>query len=143
VLPEAGRAVEVKGGIAMILATFAENNRLKVQKDDCGDAIIPGKYGHIYEYGSGKLGVCIMSNWGNAYRWNRTRAAFIAAGMDITQNCDQEGCATFDPENETQAKIAMLHAKVRTRRQVSPERREAMIANLARARQERQSISLV
>ena len=48
-----------------MINTFAENNRLKVEKDDCGDAIIPGKYGHIYEYGSGKLGVCIMSNSGN------------------------------------------------------------------------------
>ena len=127
----------------MILTTFAENNRLKVQKDDCGDAIIPGKYGHIYEYGSGRLGVCIMSHSGSACRWNRTRAAFIVAGMDITQNCDQEGCATFDPGNAEQAKIAMLHAKVRARRRVSPERREAMIANLGRARQDRQSISLV
>ena len=126
-----------------MINTFAENNRLKVEKDDCGDAIIPGKYGHIYEYGSGKLGVCIMSNSGNAFRWNRARAAFIASGIDVTQNGDTEGCATFDPENATRAKIAMLHAKVRRRRQVSPARREAMIANLVRARQERQLISLV
>ena len=126
-----------------MINTFAENNRLKVEKDDCGDAIIPGKYGHIYEYGSGKLGVCIMSNSGNAFRWNRARAAFIASGIDVTQNGDTEGCATFDPENATRARIAMLHAKVRRRRQVSPARREAMIANLVRARQERQLISLV
>ena len=126
-----------------MINTFAENNRLKVEKDDCGDAIIPGKYGHIYEYGSGKLGVCIMSNSGNAFRWNRAREAFIASGIDVTQNGDTEGCATFDPENATRAKIAMLHAKVKMKRQVSPERREAMIANLARARQDRQSISLV
>ena len=126
-----------------MINTFAENNRLKVEKDDCGDAIIPGKYGHIYEYGSGKLGVCIMSNSGNAFRWNRARAAFIASGIDVTQNGDTEGCATFDPENATRSKIAMLHAKVKMKRQVSPERREAMIANLARARQDRQSISLV
>jgi hypothetical protein len=84
-----------------------------------------------------------MSNSGNAYRWNRARAAFIAAGMKITQNGDHEGCAVFDPENGEQAKTAMLHAKVRTRRQVSPERREAMLANLARARQDRQPISSV
>ena len=127
----------------MILTTFAEKNRLKVSKDDCDDAIIAGKHGNIYEYGSGKLGVCIMSNSGNAYRWNRARAVFIAAGMEITQNGDHEGCAKFDPENAEQAKTAMLHAKGRTRRQVSPERREAMLANLARARQDRQPISLV
>ena len=126
----------------MTLTILAEKKRLKVQKDDCGDAIILGKHGHIYEYGSSKLGVCIMSNSGNAYRWNRARAAFTAAGMEITQNGDHEGCATFDPNNTAQAKTAMLHAKVRTRRQVSPERRKAMIAHLARARQGRQSISL-
>src|SRR5439155_17403022 len=80
---------------------------------------------------------------GMAFRWNRARAAFIASGIDVTQNGDTEGCATFDPENATRAKIAMLHAKVKMKRQVSPERREAMIANLARARQDRQSISLV
>src|SRR5260370_40613316 len=97
-----------KEGHVMILTTFAENNRLKVSKDDCGDAVILGKYGDIYEYGPGKLGVCIMSNSGNAYRWNRARAAFIAAGMEITQNGDHEGCATFDPENGEQAKTAML-----------------------------------
>ena len=127
----------------MILTTFAENNRLKITKDDCGDAIIAGKYGHIYEYGSGKLGVCIMSNSGNAYRWNRTSTAFRDAGMEITQNGEHEGCARFDPNNAAQAKTAMRHAKVRTRRQVSRERREALIANLARARQVRRSISLV
>src|SRR5712691_7029585 len=126
-----------------MIHTFAENNRLKVQKDECGDAIIPGKYGHIYEYGSGKLGVCIMSNSGNVHRWNRSRAAFTAAGMDITQNGDHERCATFDPKNATQVKTAMLYARVRMKRQVSPERREAMISNLARARQDRQSISFV
>jgi hypothetical protein len=124
----------------MTLTTFAENNRLTVKKDDCGDAIIQGKYGHIYEYGSGKLGVCITSNSGNAYRWNRTRAAFIAAGMELSQNGHDEGCATFDPTDATQARTAMVHAKVRVRRRVSPKTREAMMANLARARQDRQSI---
>jgi hypothetical protein len=49
----------------------------------------------------------MMSESGNAYRWNRARAAFIAAGMEITQNGDYEGCATFDPGNATQVKEAI------------------------------------
>ena len=127
----------------MLLNNFAEQHRLTIMKDDCGDVIIPGKYGHLYEYSSDKLGVCVMSSSGNRYRWNRTCAAFAAAGMKITQNGDHEGCATFDPNNATQAKTAILHARVSARRRVSPERREAMIASLVRARQVRQSISLV
>jgi hypothetical protein len=128
--------------LAMIVE-FADEHRLKVEKDDCGDAIIPGKYGYVYEYGTRKLGVCMMSESGTAYRWNRTRAAFIAAGMEITQSGDYEGCATFDPGNSTQVKEAINHAKVKTKRQVDPKYREAMLANLARARKVRQSTSSV
>ena len=120
-----------------MIYAIGQSNRLKVSKDECGDASICGKHGHIYEHGAGRLGVCIISKSGNAYRWNRARAAFAAAGMDITQNGDQEGCATFDPENATQAKTAMLHAKIRARKQLSAEHREAVLARLAIARQVR------
>lgn len=51
-----------------MIVKFADEHRLMVGKDHCGDAIIPGKYGHVYEYGTGRLGVCMMSESGNAYR---------------------------------------------------------------------------
>lgn len=46
---------------------------------------------------------------------NRARAAFITAGMEITQNGDHKGCATFDPGNATQVKQAIGNAKVKRR----------------------------
>ena len=123
----------------MTLVDFAEKQRMKVKKDECGDGIICGKYGHIFEYGSGRLGVCIMSATGTAHRWKRAREAFIAAGMQITQNGDTEGCAVFDPADQKQVTAAVQHTKVRPRKQVSPECRKVMLANLDRARQVRLS----
>lgn len=127
----------------MEMVHFAEKHRLKITNDDCGDAIISGKHGHIYEYGSGKLGVCVLSRLGNAYRWNRIRKTFTLAGFEIVQNGDYEGCATFDPENVDQARTAIRCAGVKPKRQVNPEARQTMIANLARARQVKQRVSLL
>jgi hypothetical protein len=41
----------------VMIVEFADEHRLKVGKDDCGDAIIPGKYGHVYEYGTRRRSV--------------------------------------------------------------------------------------
>ena len=122
----------------MEMAHFAEKHRLKITNDDSGDEIISGKYGHIYEYGSRRLGVCILSRLGNAYRWNHVRKTLAFAGFEIIQNGDYEGCATFDPENIDEARTAIRCAGVKPKRQVNPETRQAMIANLARARQVKQ-----
>ena len=32
----------------MNITEFAEGHRLKTQRDECGDVIVPGKSGHIY-----------------------------------------------------------------------------------------------
>ena len=125
-----------------LLKTFAERNKLKITRDECDDAIISGKQGHIYEYGSGKVGICIMSRSGNVYRWNKFRRAFQEAGMEITQNGEYEGCAIFDPENDDQVALAIRCAGIKRKRQVRTETRDVMIANLAMARQVRSSISL-
>jgi len=121
----------------MTLLDFASNQRMKVKNDECGDAIICGKYGHIFEYGSGKLGVCILSVTGTAHRWNRAREAFLAADMRVTQNGDTEGCAVFNPTDQKQVAAATRHARVRPRKKVKPEFRETMLGNLARAREVR------
>jgi hypothetical protein len=114
----------------MTLETFAFENRLKTEKDACGDVIIPGKRGHIYEHGLEILGVCIVSESGNAYSWNRAREAFAAVGMKIRQSGDAEGCATFDHESATQVKTALRYAEISPRKRISPEHRRVAIANL-------------
>ena len=126
----------------MTLATFAEQNKLKVKSDDCGDAIIPGKYGHIYEHNGTELGVMFMPPRTEAEPWGRWRPkawgnfkrAAAAAGMTLRQNGDSEGCLSFDPKNKEQARLAIKIAKVRPKRQRTPEQVARFVAAIQNAR---------
>lgn len=42
----------------MTLKELAAKYRLRIRLDGCGDPIIPGKRGHIYEHSATQLGVC-------------------------------------------------------------------------------------
>ncbi len=52
----------------MMIQQFAEKHKLKMARDECGDAIIRGKRGHLY-FDRGAL--CAM--WTDAPPMNRTR----------------------------------------------------------------------
>lgn len=122
----------------MTLAEFAEKHRLKVRRDESNDVIVPGRFGHLYEYSADRFGACIALEGKKApktYRWNRARDAFVAAGMKIVQRGDAEGCATFSPHDEKQVKLAIQHLGIRTKRQISPERRDALLERLVLARE--------
>jgi hypothetical protein len=121
----------------MSLAEFAGKQRLKVRRDECNDVIVPGRFGHLYEYSADQFGACIVTEsrkTPRVYRWNRARDAFAASGMKIVQSGDAEGCATFSPHNEKHVELILQHLGIRTKRQISPERRKALLASLARAR---------
>lgn len=126
----------------MTLANFAEKNRLKVMRDDLGDTIIPGKQGHVYEYSATELGVMFMpprtqaEPWGRwcPKTWGNFKRAAVAAGMTARQNGDSEGCLSFDPKNNEQAKLAIKIAKVRPKRQPTPEQVAKFVAATQNAR---------
>jgi hypothetical protein len=124
------------------LADFAEKNRLKVKRDDLGDAIILGKQGHLYEYSATELGVMFMppstesEPWGRwcPKTWGNLMRAAAAAGMTLRQNGDSEGCLSFDPKNSEQAKLAIKIAKVRPKRQSTPDQVARFLAAVQNAR---------
>ncbi len=104
------------------ITEFAQRHRLQVNRDTRdGTTIIPGRKGesHIFEYDDELMGVLVMPNAGTAHWWNAARAAFLSAGMQITQDADGEGVATFDPENPEQVRLALQYADVKRRRSVS------------------------
>lgn len=103
----------------MDIKNFAEQHRLNTKKDVCGDTIIPGKYGNIFDGFEHGLGVCIMHD-ASVGKWNNARRAMESAGFTVRQDGDTEGAAIFDPENKTQARLAIKLAKVKTRRVMSP-----------------------
>jgi len=123
----------------MTFEQFAEKHRLRINTDPAdGTPVIWGHRGksHVYEYGEGILGVMILPETGSSHWWTAARKAFLAAGMQIRQNGDFEGAATFDPQNPEQVKVALKHADVRPRREVSPAQREALTKARAMARPE-------
>ncbi len=126
----------------MTLAIFAEQNRLKVKRDDCGEAIIPGKYGQIYEYNNTELGVMFMPPPTKAEplgrwcprTWGNFKGAAAAAGMTLLQDGDSEGCLSFDPKNKAQVKLALKIARVRPKLQRTPEQVARFVAAIQNAR---------
>jgi hypothetical protein len=59
--------------------------------------------------------------------WVRSREKFVAIGMTIAQNGDQEGAAIFDPSDSKQAKAAIQAIQARKMRKLSRERRASLL----------------
>src|SRR6516165_5415545 len=104
----------------MTIQDFATKYRLHTRLDDDQTTIVPGKYGHIFDYDDDSLGVLIMPKKPRLYYWGFRRTAFLQAGFTVTQNGDHEGAATFDPQNPAQAKLAIKSAGIKPRRIPSP-----------------------
>lgn len=98
------------------LSDFAAAHRLRVKRAVDGTDIIPGKYGHVYEYGEGQLGVLILPLPPQRKYWGRAKAKLLAAGFTVRQSGDGEGAATFDPADPEQAKLAIKVAGIGRRR---------------------------
>jgi hypothetical protein len=113
----------------MELKEFAQKYSLRVKrsKQDDTDNII-GKYGEVYEYGDGTLGVMLMPDPPRRGLWVRSRERFEVLGMTITQNGDQEGVAVFDPSNPHQAQAAIKAIRAKKMRKLSSERRVKLVA---------------
>jgi hypothetical protein len=128
----------------MTLKEFANTNRLKVTLDDCGDPVIAGKCGEIYEQATDTLAVLFMppSKTDHCGRWcpkvwNNFRRTGEALGMRSILNGDSEGAMIFDPESNEQVRLAIKIAKARVKRVVSEDRRAVLAATLAAARASR------
>jgi hypothetical protein len=113
----------------MDLREFAAKHGLPLRRvQDDATVIIPGREGHshIFEYGSGLLGVMVMPETGTAHRWRSARSAFGAAGMTIRQDGDGEGTASFCPDKLDQVRVALRYARVRSKRRVSETQRKRL-----------------
>ena len=103
---------------------FADTYRVRARRDECGELILPGRIGHVYEHGAGKFGIYLSCATKRA--WSSAKRTLTAAGFTIRQNGETEGTALFDPENEQQARLALEIARIRKRRVVTAEHRQRM-----------------
>jgi hypothetical protein len=109
---------------------FAETYRVLTRRDDCGELIVPGRMGHVYEHCPGRFGVYVECATKRA--WSAAKRTLMAAGFTVRQNGDTEGTAVFDPANGQQARLALETVRVRKRRALTHEQRQAMAERLGR-----------
>jgi hypothetical protein len=133
----------------MDIKTFAEQYRIKTRKDSCDEPVIPGKprktkwvedKSHIYENGDGQFGLCLMNPLPypeSKGKYRNAQKRLLAAGFIQSQDGDSEGTFLFDPTNAIQSKLAIREAGIKVRRQLTPERLQAMQAHGAMLAQNR------
>lgn len=107
---------------------FADTYRVRARRDECGELILPGRVGHVYEHGPGRFGVYLSC--ASARAWSAAKRALTGEGFTIRQNGDMEGTALFDPANAQQARLALDIARIRKRRVLTPEQRQKMAVQL-------------
>ena len=106
----------------MTIITFAEKNRLRLRRDECGDPIVVGKLGQRYQHDDGLVGLALMCPNGDDPRLGNTLRArmrkALREGLELVQQGDYESSLLFNPQDHAQAKLAIrLVGCKRTRRQ--------------------------
>ena len=101
-----------------ILQKFAERFRLKERRDECHDFFVGGKSGQLYEYNPERLAVLFMGD--TKRQWNDAKKKLAAAGFELMQDCDEEGSASFDPEDADQCQVAIQVIQAKKRRVLTP-----------------------
>jgi hypothetical protein len=98
------------------LQQFVAHHRVRLNRDECHDAIVRGKLGHLYEHAAGQFGIVLEAQANSAsldttLRVRRRRA--IAAGFFLHQEGDSEAILLFDSDDAKQSALAirLIHAK--------------------------------
>ena len=106
---------------------------VRSRREEDGERIIPGRFGHIYAHGpdSNTFGAVLLSPSSsrvldNTLRSRKRRA--LRAGFEIIVDGDAEGIFLFDLTNQQNANFAIRIVGVRKKRRQSP----AQLANLMR-----------
>ena len=110
-----------------LLTTFGERFRVGTQRDSCGEQIILGKRGHIFEDGE-RLGVFLALP--TAKRWGFLRRKLQQAGFIPKQTGDTEGTLIFDSTDQSRGRIALEAVRTKVRRVPS----QRQLDQLARTR---------
>jgi len=100
---------------------FAAQYRVRVRRDECAELVIPGKRGHVFEYGANRFGVILML--ATKKRWNFLKRKLVAAGLQLKQDAETEGALLFDPANGAQARISLEVIRARFCRGLSDAQR--------------------
>lgn len=116
----------------MDIKEFAEQHRLRVHRDDCGDLVISGKNGNIFDGYGEQLGLYLA--FSSVRQWKSAKKQLEKVDCVCRQNGDIEGILTFNPAHKTQVQLAIKLARIRVKRVLTPEKRHALSIRLSNAR---------
>ena len=110
-------------------AAFMNPFRLQAKRDACGDLVVQGRFGHLYEHGAGVIGIVLEDyadsrTGGRSLRARRRKA--LAAGMRLHQAGDAESILLFELGNPAQEKLALVLVGAKRRRIPSPAQSDAL-----------------
>ena len=104
------------------ITKFAEQYRLRLQRDILGEIFVPCRRGQIYLHGGSILGVLDI-NEGNARSspniWANVRRGLLGAGFTLHQDGDSEGSLLFDAHNPEMGQAAIRWMKAKRKRLVT------------------------
>ena len=98
----------------MNISEFSKKMRLRAKFGEDGEAIVAGRRGEIYEYDSSLLGLLLMPR--KKFVWVNARRKLEAVGCTILQDGDEEGAASFNPENPAQTRLVLRLVGCKRRR---------------------------
>jgi hypothetical protein len=118
----------------MTLTRIAEEHRVSVRRDECGDQIIPGKRGHLYVDGAE---LCAM--WRDARPMNRSRLVELGGKLrmgdiSVNQNGRRVQDAWVKGISPDQVQLALPLVGAKRRRILSATHREALVAAGSKSR---------
>ena len=97
----------------MNISEFSKKMRLRAKFGEDGETIVAGRRGEIYQHGS-ILALLLMPR--KKFVWVNARRKLEAVGCTILQDGDEEGAASFNPENPAQAKLVLRLVGCKRRR---------------------------
>lgn len=113
---------------------FATQYRVRTRRDECGELIVPGRRGHVFEHGENNFGVMLVLT--TKKRWNFLKRKLVAAEFRLKQNADTEGSLLFDPADTEKASLALQVVRARFRRSISDAQRAVLDRLNGRVRSE-------
>lgn len=123
----------------MTVETFAEQHKLRLRRDECGEQFILCRLEQIFDHGDSRFGVMVLNDsprgWGNA------RRSMEAAHFQIIQDGEDEGTALFNPADRQQVKMAFKVAKPCRRKKLSEETLAKLCQQIAIARSIQKSLN--
>lgn len=113
-----------------MIAQFSERHRLRLKRDCCGECIVPGKFGHLYEHNAALMGLSLEDGPRGKSRarclLKRKRQA-IDAGFRLHQTGEAESILLFEVRNAAQELMAVKLVGARRRRRASPAQLKALV----------------